>query len=56
MCNERLHAKYKDSLKGFSSFDKLTTQHFASTGCKTITLTLKTSPGALKNKPVLSES
>ena len=29
MCNERLLAKYKVSLKEFSSFDKLTTQHFA---------------------------
>ena len=30
MCNERHLGKYKVSLKGFFSFDKLTTENFAS--------------------------
>ena len=49
VCNERFHAKHKVSLKGFSSFDKLTTQHFGSSDSNTIILALKVSLRALKN-------
>ena len=56
ICNERLLAKYKVSLKGFSLLYKLTTHDFVYSDLKTITLTRQASPRALKNKFVVSES